>query len=376
MSLSSHTPTLCMKRCALVVMGLLVIGGSGTAQAQQQRATPVKVVKAMSAPLFEELPLSGSVTTPRLSRLSPQVAGLVASISVDEGDEVKQGDVLLALDRDIAQLDYNRSQAQVKEAEIRLKEAMRQRDEAAGLVSRKHIPATDYAAALATVDMDGAALERLKQAMQKQKEMLRRHTVKAPFDGVITQKRVEVGEWVGTDSALFELVEMRILRVHVPVPQYYFNDVQLGTPVTMTFDAYPERHFSARVTMKVPMSNESARTFPVRIDLNNRDRLIAPGMSARVVFHLNDPSAGEALLLPQDAIVRKPDGSESVWVLQKQGAALKAKPVIIQTGRSYRESIEITGGPVQAGDQVVIRGNEMLQPGQLVEIKDELELKL
>ena len=167
-----------------------------------------------------------------------------------------------------------------------------------------------------------------------------------------------------------------MLRVNVPVPQFYFNDVQLGTPVRLTFDAYPGRDFLAEVTMKVPMSNVSTRTFPVKIDLDNSERLLAPGMSARVIFQLNDAASELSLLLPQDAVVRKPDGSESIWVLQPEGGSLTARQVQVRTGRSYRENIEITAGEVQAGDRVVVRGNEILRPGQRVEIKEELRMNL
>ena len=335
---------------------------------------PVKVVKAVIAPVYEELPLTGSVTTRRLSNISPEVAGLVATIHVDEGNEVKQGDTLLELDKVIAEIEQVGAQARVKEAEAKVREAIRQKDEAAELVEKKHIAATNYEATLAAVDMDTAALERLKAELRRQKEIVRRHAVKAPFDGVITEKMVEKGEWVKIDTALFELAEIRLLRVDVPVPQFYFNDVQLGTPVKVTFDAYPKRSFFAKVTMKVPMSNEAARTFPVRIDLDNEDRLIAPGMSARVIFQLSDAATEQALLLPQDAVVRKPDGSEAIWVLQEGKGGLNARPVNIQTGRAYRENIEITAGKVQVGDQVVVRGNEILRPGQLVEIKEELQV--
>ena len=342
---------------------------------QEEKAIPVKIVKTIIAPVHEELPLTGSVTTRRLSRISPEVAGLVATLHVDEGDEVKQGDTLLELDKVLAGIDSAAARARVKEARARLKEAVRQKDEAAELVAKKHIPATRHEATLAIVEMDTAVLERLKKELNRREEIVSRHVIKAPFDGVITQKMIEKGEWVSIDTPLLELAEINLLRVNVPVPQFYFNDLQLGTPVRLTFDAYPGRDFLAEVTMKVPMSNVSTRTFPVKIDLDNSERLLAPGMSARVIFQLNDASE-LSLLLPQDAVVRKPDGSESIWVIQPGGGSLTARQVQVRTGRSYRENIEITAGEVQAGDRVVVRGNEILRPGQRVEIKEELRLNL
>ncbi len=346
------------------------------AQTQDNKAIPVKIMRPVLAPVYEELPLTGSVTTRRQSQLSPEVAGLVARLRVDEGDEVKQGDALLELDRVIAEIDRDSVAAQVAEARARFKEALRQKDEAAQMVAKKHIPATRYETALATVDMNSAALERLKKSLERQEELLMRHTIRAPFDGVITRKMVEQGEWVKIDTPLFELTEIGRLRVNVPVPQFYFDDVRLGSPVRLAFDAYPNLDFDANVTMKIPVSSEAARTFPVRIDLDNSARMFAPGMSARVVFRLGDAAAGESLLLSQDALVRKPDGSESIWIIQSHADGMKARQVVVNTGRAYRENIEITAGDVRSGDRVVVRGNELLRSGQLVEIKEELELNL
>ena len=361
------------------LLPLLVLGqvlASGPVAAREDQAAPVKVARAVMAPVREELPLTGSVTARRLSRISPEVEGLVAVVRVDEGDEVRQGEVLLELDRAIADLEYASAQARVKEAQAQAAEAARQRDEAAELVEKKHIASTRYEAARAAAEVSAAALERLQAELRRQAELLRRRAVRAPFAGVITKKMVEEGEWVKTDANLFELAEVRRLRIIVPVPQFYFNEVRVGGAARVAFDAYPGRSFPAQVSMKVPLSNEAARTFPARIELENEAGLFAPGMSARVVFQLSDPADQLALLLPQDAIVRRADGSQVVWVVRGEAGRLRAQPVEVQTGRASRQNIEIIAGAVRAGDRVVARGNEILRPGQLVEIKEELPVNL
>lgn len=358
----------------LLVLSQLAAGGP--VAAREDQAAPVKVARAVMAPVREELPLTGSVTARRLSRIAPEVAGLVAVVRVDEGDEVRQGEVLLELDRTIADLEYAGAQARVKEAQAQAAEAARQRDETAELVKKEHIASTRYEAAQAAAEVSAAALERLQAELRRQAELLRRRAVRAPFAGVIAKKMVEEGEWVKTDANLFELAEVRRLRVIVPVPQFYFSEVRVGAAARVAFDAYPGRSFPAQVSMKVPLSNEAARTFPVRIDLENEAGLFAPGMSARVVFQLSDPAAELVLLLPRDAIVRKADGSQVVWVVRGEAGRLRAQPVEVQTGRASRENIEIIVGAVRAGDRVVARGNEILRPGQLVEIKEELPVNL
>ena len=339
----------------------------------QEKTTPVSVVRATTSPLYDEIPLSGTVLARRVSLISPKIEGFVAEVLVDDGDEVKATDPLLRLDRIMAEIELSRSRAQVSEASARLKEAKRQRDEAAELVEKKHIPATSYEAALSEVDISAAILQRLRAELARQEENISRHTIYAPFDGVIAEKLVELGQWVDTGTGLVELVEIDVLRVDVPVPQHYFSEVMVGTDVKIRFDAMPEKDFSGKVSMKIPVGHESARTFPVRIEMDNKDHVMAPGMSARVRFLLSQ--SDQVLILPRDAVVKKSDGTELVWILSEENSVLKAMPVVVQTGKAYRQNVEIVKGDLKAGDRVVIRGNEILRPGQTVHVAQELEVK-
>lgn len=340
----------------------------------EEKAIPVSIVKVAIAPVYEEIPLTGSVTARRVSLISAKTEGFVAELVVDEGDVVEKNDALLYLDPVIAKIGLNRVKAQVQEAEAILKEAKRQRDEASELVKKKHISATNYEASVADVQIKAASLRRLQADLSQQRETLARHVVYAPFDGAVSSKKVEVGQWVETSTALFELVDISVLRVDVPVPQIYFNRIAEGTIAVIKFDAIPERSFEARVSIKIPAGNASTRTFPIRIEINNGERMIAPGMSARVRIKL--PQVGEAMLLPRDAIVRKPDGRESIWLLTRSNGVSKARPLTIETGRAYGDNIEVITGDLQVGDKVIIRGNEILRPNQLIYVAGEHELKL
>lgn len=331
-------------------------------------ATPVTISVAEIAPVFQEVPLNGNVTARRVSSLSPKVDGLIDEILVDEGDSVAAEDVLLRLDKVLAEIELSRAQAALQEARARHKEAIRQRDEAADLVSKKHIAATTYENSIAEVEINSAAVMRLTAEHRRQRELLERHSVRAPFGGVIGRKLVEIGQWVETGSAVFELVEIDVLRIDVPVPQFYFNRVEIGTPAAVSFDALPGLIFEAAVSMKIPVSNPSGRTFPIRIEMDNQTRIKAPGMSARVSLLLQEEGPAAALQLPRDAVVRKPDGSQTVWVVSEENGVLSAVPVVVEVGRAVRGKVEIVSGAVNPGDRVVINGNEILRPGQHVRI--------
>lgn len=333
--------------------------------AMAQAPTPlVAVAEAKRSTLFEELPLTGTVATRRQSRLSPKLEGLVDEMLVDAGDEVSEGDAVLKLDSVLAQIELDRVRAQLIEAQAQHKEAIRQRDEAEELVDKNHIAATSYENLKAEVDITAASVSQLEASVAAQREVLRRHTVYAPFDGVITQKLVEAGEWVTTSTSLFQLTEVNVVRLEIPVPQFYFNQVNIGTPVKVMFDSMPDGEFDEIINIKVPMAANTTRTFPVRIDMHNVDRSISPGMSARVRILLEESS--EHIVIPRDAVVRQSDGRNVVWLVNPDNGV---RQVSVQTGRTYFDDIEIIEGLINEGDQVIIRGNETLRPDQKVRVQ-------
>lgn len=370
-----YLPVIQNDTCQCLCLYLIVVGLiCPSAYGQEPPPAPVSVVEAATAPVYEEIPLTASVTARRLSQISPKVGGLISVVLVDDGNEVKQGDPLLRLDRVMAEIELTQARAELNEARARLKEAKRQRDEAAELVKDNSIASTSYEASVAEVEINAAAVSRLEAGVMIREETLARHTIYAPFDGIVTGKLIEAGEWVDTRTTLFELAEIDVLRIVIPVPQYYFNQIEIGTAVRIRFDSLPDRVFYEKITGKVPMGSSSARTFPVLIDMRNTDRMISPGMSARVRIQLEQ--IGEALLVPRDAIIKRPDGSESVWVVDQEKGVFKAKSIQIQTGKAFNGNLEVVEGLLNIGDKVVVRGNEILRPNEVVRISEEIKSSL
>ncbi len=357
----------------LFVLALLLFA---TVSMAADPVTPVSIVTAKTGELREEVPLTGSVASIRNAQISPKESGYIESLDVDEGSIVSKGDVILQLDRQLADLEIARVKAQLSEARARQRELVRQRDEAAELVKKKHVAATTFESAAAEVEINQAVIQRLATELQRQQAIAARHTVYAPFDGVIAEKLVEVGQWVDSNNALFNLIELNPLRIEVAVPQFYFNRLDVNTPVTIRYDAIPDQVFNASVTAKIPVSNQTARTFPVFIQIENSHQVIAPGMSARVSFQLRGKETVKSLLLPRDAIVQKPDGTKTVWVVADKDGASQARPVQVTTGKSVRENIEINSKEIAIGDRIVVKGNELLRPGQNVNVIEQLDYQL
>lgn len=352
----------------LLALTIALIAGTET---MAEESIPVSVVRTVRTTIAEEITLSGNLLARRVSRLSAEVEGIVEKLAVDDGDRITKGEVVLGLNSELATIAKAHAAAVIGEARVRHAEARRRYVELTELATRQHVPKTNVAAARAEIDIAGARLAQARAEGRRAQALLDRHTVRAPFDGVIKNKLVEVGQWVETSTALVELVETSLLRLEAPVPQFYFGRVKPGTRVSIRFDSMPDQEFEATVSATIPVSDNAARTFPIRIDLANEQGLLAPGMSARVILRLDDESGRTALIVPADAVIRRPDGTATVWTIEVEDGVTTAEPREIKTGRIYRNNVEVLGGDLEPGARVVVRGNEILRPGQAVTVAED-----
>ena len=237
-------------------------------------------------------------------------------------------------------------------------------------MAKNAVSDSELARADSDVALYAAGVERLKAEYNKELELLSRHKVVAPFSGVIAKQFVELGGWVETSTSLVELVELSSVKIEVPVPQEHFAHVGIGTPVILEFDALPGTQVAATVSTRIPVSSNTARTFPVFIEIDNSQYLVAPGMSARVTLKFNH--ANNVLMLPKDAIVRDAQGEESVWVVNETEDGLASMSRTIQSGRNILGWVEVNGDLV-VGDRVVVHGNESLQTDQRLQITEEIQ---
>ncbi len=350
-----------------LIVGLFVLILIDSVRADDKEI-PVKISLVESNRLVDKIPLTGSATPQRQSLISPEVDGLIVRVLVDDGDEVVQGQELVKLDNVIADIEVDQAAAALAEGREAWREAVRQRDESAKLVSKRHVAETTYKALIADAQMKKAVLTKLNAEHRRALESSKRFVIRAPFDGVVGNTLVELGQWVDTGDAILELYDISVLRVRVEVPQRYFSLINVGTPVQLTFDALPKQTFDATVSKKIPIANATGRTFPVRIDVANSNRSIAPGMSVRVNFLIGDQVVAPVVMVPRDAVVKSADGSEIVWRVSSKSGNKIVNPVRIKIGRWYQSSVEIVDGSINPGDQVVIRGNEILKPGQRVRL--------
>ncbi|MEO0421781.1 MAG: efflux RND transporter periplasmic adaptor subunit [Pseudomonadota bacterium] len=358
-----------MRAIGAAVVGVMWVTGA-SAQPGSGAATPVIAADVERAPTAAEVPLTGTVLARRVSQISAELAGYVASLAVDVGDEVAAGDAIAQLDATIALTNLQAAQATVAQSETALADAERRRDEARELLAKSNVAESQYESLVAEVDQAGAVLARNQAALALREALLSRHRIAAPFAGVVATRSTEAGEWLQPGATVVELQELDVVRVRVDVPQALYPRVAVGTNAEVTFDAYPNEPWRAAVSIRVPVASASSRAFPVLLELDNRDRRLTPGMSARVSLQVTGERRGETLAVPRDAVARGPDGVTRVWVIRGGNNGNRTvEPVAVRLGRSFDALVEIVGGdPLQAGEQVVIRGNETLRAGQSVRL--------
>ena len=352
------------RRGSLSAAAVLVLVATSSLQAQA--LPPIDIVRAERTEIVEELLLTGTLTSPRTARLSPEVEGRVATIAVDAGDHVATGKTLLRLDDEIARLELAQDRAALREAVAELDDARRRLAEAQDLAKRAGIADTEVRAREAEVRSDTAVVDRRRAELAYRAALIERYTLEAPFGGVIARRLTELGEWVEPGTPVLELVTVDRLRLDLQVPQAYFGRLSHQTKVSLHLDARPNEQLRTHITEIVPVSDPQARTFLVRIALENPDVRMTPGMSARARLHIDTGQQG--VVLPHDALIRYPDGRITVWVANGTGATRTVSERQVRTGVGLGGRIEIVAG-IEADTAVVVRGNEALLEGQAVRIK-------
>ena len=334
----------------------------------QKPAPPVVVARAERQAVIEEIPISGTVSSPRVTQLSPEVAGLVNQVLAEAGDRVEAGAVLLRLDRTLAELALEAAEAASEQAREELSDAQRRLNDARSLVKSRGIAETEIRARESEVRADAATLRLRVAEQRREEERLRRYEIRAPFAGVISRKLTEVGEWVTPGDEMLELIADSGLRIDFQAPQGLFPRIGSDSVIEVRLDALPGRPVPARIAEIVPVSDPRARTFLVRVHPIEPDLPLTPGMSAAGLLKLQ--SGDRAVVVTRDALLRHPDGRITVWVVEGDGSTATVRERGVETGLAFDGRVAISSG-LDAGTRVVVEGNESLRQGQQVSIRRE-----
>jgi RND family efflux transporter MFP subunit len=348
---------------------------------------PVEVETAVARSAAEAgnasvLDASGYVTARRIATVSSKITGKVREVMIEEGQRVKEGEVLATLDAVDAGAQQQLSRAQLASAQSQLAEAQAQLTLAERTLKRQRelaaqqlIAASALDAAVADRDSRAARLASLRRAVRVAEDQVAIATIgvdntviRAPFTGVIVTKAAQPGEMISPISGgggsirtgIGTLVDMDSLEVQVDVNEAYIGRVQPKMPVEAVLNAYPEWKIPGEVIAIVPTADRSKATVKVRIALKSKDARIVPDMGVRVSFlETARPGAPKptGVVVPARAVVEA-EGRKFAFVV----ADGKAARVEVAIAEERDADVRVTQG-LKAGDVVVLSPPEGLKDG-------------
>jgi membrane fusion protein (multidrug efflux system) len=240
------------------------------------------------------LQLTGELAAPVRSELVARTTGRVARVFVDEGQPVRKGQTLLALETEYLELEAQRADAEAARAEAAARDAERDFERKAGLLARGSVPQAVHDRSQAAAEQARAGLAAARAAAALARRRVADAVLTSPIDGVVGERRADVGEHLGDGSVAFVLLQTAPLKLRFHVPERYLAAVHRGQPVSAFVDPYPGQAFAGRVTLVGGSVDSATRTFLVEAEFANRDGRLRPGLFARVELALGTPPSARS----------------------------------------------------------------------------------
>lgn len=340
--------------------------------ASSQIMRNVSVIAAQPATVSDLLEALGTVRAAQTSVLSSQIMGGMLEVRVQEGDRVRRGDVLVVIDNTQSRAALDRAtaadlavQQQLAETDSDLSLAQTTLKRYQSLYEKKSVSPQEfdemqarYRAALARRDMVSAEQAQARAAVIQARITLDYSRIRAPFDGAVTERKVDPGSLASPGMPILTIEDVRQWRLEATVNEADLSQVHLEESVPIVIDAIPQAQLKGKVTQIVPVADVASRSFLVKI-LLPADTRLRSGLFGRAQF-----SRGErrVLLIPRNAVIERGQ-LRAIFVLDANGVASLR---YISLGKSSGESIEVLAG-LQAGERLVSKPRGLELDGKHIE---------
>jgi len=347
-----------MKRLNFINILLAMIFSAPFAMAEPapSRTVPVAVDVAELRELAPMAEFSGNVISANNARLSTEVEGRLKWIA-DVGDRVQKGNILVKLDDVFLQQEYQEELAIIESEKAKFTLNDKQVKRFQKLIQQNNVSEAMLDTAISERDISRNAILAAQARASQINERIQRSSIRAPFDGVVTEVLLEVGEWVKDGTNAVRLIDTEELEIVVRVPQKIYPLISHGQRLTIkNFTG----SFYASVDTIVPVGTTTARLFELRLKPEIK---LLPGTLVRI--YIPTSPARKVVSIHRDALVIR-RGSLSVFKISEDNVS---QQVMVNVGVGDGDYIEVIGDIV-ANDRVVTRGGERLRPGVTVTVID------
>lgn len=321
-------------------------GNNNSKTAEQPQAAEVRLPNVtIMAASYKDVPQSdvytANVEAYAKNNIAPQSPSRIQKIYVEVGDFVRAGQIVAKMD----EVSLNQSKLSMANDSLeysRIKKLYEQ-----GGVSKS--------------DFD--AMELKYNVTRSQYQNLLENTIlRSPVSGVITARNYDQGDMYG-GSPIYVVEQITPVKLYVGISEMDYTRVKKNDTVTLTADALPGKTFTGRIARIYPTIDAATHTFTAEVNVANSDRLLRPGMYARVTVNFG---SNHSIVVPDDCVVKQQgSGVRSVFVLQNDNTV---KEVVVTLGRHFGTEYEILSG-IAEGDNVVVKGQASLKNGSKVNVQ-------
>lgn len=328
--------------------------GGATPEQAYSRVINVEVTPVAAMAFTETIRLTGTVQAHRDVTISAEESGVVREILVEKGSRVRRGQPIARLDAALlqAQQDQARAMSELARETWERRKRLYEEDQVGSELS--------YLEARYGAEQAAANLKLLQERVE-------RTLIRAPIDGILDSREIEVGTMVGVGTPVARIVDTDQVKITAGVPERYAGDVTVGSSVVVGFGAMGEGSYEGRISYVGAVVNTSNRTFPIELTLPNPGRVIKPEMVADV--SVAKRTLEEATMVPQEALIRV-EGGFVVFVVEGEGPGAVARARHVELGPAQLNQVVIRDGLVP-GERLVVVGQQTVADGDRVNVVAE-----
>lgn len=337
-----------------------------------------QVVRLQAEQPEKTVQLPGELKSYEVVNIYPKIVGFVKEVKVDRGSQVKKGQVLAVLDAPEVNAQLAEAQAKLQAAASQVAEAQANHESSKDtyeriLATSKTVGAVSASELLRNRNQMEAGASKLAAAQSNHQAASAYHqavaelrnylTIKAPFDGIITERNVHPGALVDKGGEpegkpLFRLEDNRTLRLELAVPEAYAGEIINNKELIFRVNAFPGQEFKGQLSRSAGSLQTATRTEMIEVDVDNREGLLKPGMYANVRLQMS--RAAPAFYVPGSAVV---SSLENTFVIRVQSDTAARVPV--RKGDLVGDRVEVFG-KLAEGDVILERANEEIRNGEKV----------
>lgn len=307
---------------------------------------PVEAAKAEATRSTADVRAIGSLASDESVQIASEIAGRIIELPLLEGQEVKEGDILVRLDEALVR-------AELADATARYEFAAGNQKRAQTLARSGNVTERARDEADTNAQTSLAAVELAKTRLSK-------HIIRAPFPGTVGLRVVSPGAYIGIGVPIVNLEKIDTLKVDFKLPELYLADIKTGQSIEVMLDALPGRTFNGTIYAIDPHVDVNGRSLSIRATLPNTDGSLRPGLFARLL--VKGLTEREVVMVPESAIV--PRGGDNVVFAIEGGKAVESR---VKLGNRKAGFVEILDG-LKTDASVVTAGQQRLRNGSSVEI--------